>query len=170
MKVRKKSLYGMFGGFPSISDMYNNKCFCCPADRPGNRCCGEKWCAETWKRYEAIIKPEWHHVTLTTLTNIDFDMLDEKRQLYLTLYRDWKATCKNLRKCKCDDSYEDCRISFTRRSYKAFHDGRISKELLNFFDRKISMTNVECGVWSSAVEVAMGQHTSRKYNMPTLRY
>lgn len=77
MKVPKNSLYGMFGGFPTISEMYNNKCFCCPADRQGNRCCGEKWCVETWKRYEAIINPEWHHVSLNTLANLDFDMLAE---------------------------------------------------------------------------------------------
>lgn len=38
------------------------------------------------------------------------------------------------------------------------------------FDTQISMVNVECGVWSSAVEVATGQHESRKYNKPTLRY
>lgn len=38
MKLSKNSLYGMFGGFPTISEMYNNKCFCCPADRQGNRC------------------------------------------------------------------------------------------------------------------------------------
>ena len=32
------------------------------------------------------------------------------------------------------------------------------------------MVNVECGVWSSAVEVATGQHESRKYNKANLRY
>lgn len=26
-KLRKKSFYGMFGGFPTITEMYNNKCF-----------------------------------------------------------------------------------------------------------------------------------------------
>lgn len=32
------------------------------------------------------------------------------------------------------------------------------------------MVNVECGVWSSAFEIATGQHDSRKYNRATLRY
>lgn len=39
-----------------------------------------------------------------------------------------------------------------------------------YFDKKISMANVECGVWSSAVEVAAGQKESRKFNRQTLRY
>lgn len=54
----------MFGNtIRSKCKMYNNGYYGCPADRKGNRCCGEKWCAETWKRYEAIINPEWHHVS-----------------------------------------------------------------------------------------------------------
>ena len=57
--------------FPSISEMYNDKCFCCVADRKGNECKGRETCGKTWKRYEAIINPEWHHVSLA---NIDFDM------------------------------------------------------------------------------------------------
>lgn len=170
MKTRTNSIYGMFGGFPSISEMYNDKCFCCTADRQGNRCCGEKWCAETWKRYEAIINPEWHHVSLAALANLDFDMLDEKRHIYLTLYRDWMKTRKNLSKCKYIESYEKCRVIFARKYRKLLYDGRISKAMCNFLDRKISMLNLECGLWSSAVEVAMGQHPSRKYNRATLRY
>ena len=92
--------------FPSISEMYNDKCFCCPADRPGNRCCGEKWCAETWKRYEAITNPEWHHVSLKTLANIDFDMLDEKRKLVCDINQILKYGIRNLYKCENHISYE----------------------------------------------------------------
>lgn len=58
-KVRKSSFYGMFGGFPSISEMYNDKCFCCVADRKGNECKGKETCGKTWKRFEAMAKPEW---------------------------------------------------------------------------------------------------------------
>ena len=106
MKVSKNSIYGMFGGFPSISEMYNDKCFCCPADRKGNECKGTETCGKTWKRYEAITNPEWHHVSLATLANIDFDMLDEKRQLYLSLYREVKELIHDLHKCKSGRAYE----------------------------------------------------------------
>lgn len=169
-KVRKDSFYGMFGGFPSISDMYNEKCFCCPADRLGNRCCGEKWCAETWKRYEAITNPEWHHVNLNTLANLDFDMLNEKRQLYLKLYRELKELIQDLHKCKSGRSYERRLAKMYIRNAELVEENKISHDYIDYFTRKISMCNVECGLWTSVVEEATGLHKSRRYNMHTLRY
>lgn len=163
-KVPKNSLYGMFGGFPSISEMYIDKCFCCPADRQGNRCCGEKWCAETWKRYEAIINPEWHHVSLATLANLDFGMLDEKRQTYLIAYRDLKQTLLYLRKCKTQDTYDTCFIRYTRRKNLLYAEGKISDAMWKYIERKLSMQNVESGTWASKCEDATGHHESRRYN------
>ena len=164
MKTRTNSLYGMFGGFPSISDMYNNKCFCCPADRPGNRCCGEKWCAETWKRYEAIVNPEWHHVSLSTLANIDFDMLDEKRQTYFTIYRDLQQTLSHLRNCKTVNTYSACYNRFVKRLNVIRGKSKITNAMYKYIEAKLSMQNVESGLWTSAWEVAMGSHESRRYN------
>lgn len=162
--VQKNSLYGMFGGYPSISDMYNDKCFCCPADRPGNRCCGEKWCAETWKRYEAIVNPEWHHVSLSTLANIDFDMLDEKRQTYLTAYRDLKQTLSYLRKCKTVNTYSACYNRYVKRLNVMRGKSKITNAMYKYIEAKLSMQNVESGLWSSAWEAATGSHESRRYN------
>lgn len=144
--------------------MYNNGYYGCPADRQGNRCCGEKWCAETWKRYEAIINPEWHHVSLNTLANIDFDMLDEKRQTYLTAYRDLKQTLSYLRKCKTQDTYDTCFIRYTRRKNMLWAEGKISDAMWKYIERKLSMQNVESGVWASKCEDATGHHESRRYN------
>lgn len=62
------------------------QCMMCPADREGNRCGGKQWCKQTWKRYDAICNPEWHHVSLATLTNIDNETLDEKSRNYMYLY------------------------------------------------------------------------------------
>lgn len=127
-------------------------------------------CEEVHKQMKAINNPEWHHVSLDTLANIDFDILDEKRKVYLSFYKKWKEVRKNLRKCNCGYSYDRCRNVFRRSLTIALDKKKISKELVNYFDRQISMVNVECGVWSSAVEVAAGEHESRKYNRPTLRY
>lgn len=146
------------------------QCLMCSADREGNRCGGKQWCKQTWKRYDAIVNPEWHHVSLATLANIDFDMLDEKRKIYLSFYKKWQEARKNLRKCSCGNSYERCCRVFRRSLTIALGEKKISKSLVDYFDRQISMVNVECGVWSSMVEVAMGQHDSRKYNRATLRY
>lgn len=169
-KVSKNSLYGMFGGFPTITEMYNNKCFCCPADRQGNRCGGEQWCAETWKRYEAIINPEWHHVNLATLANIDFDMLDKKRQVYLKAHRELKRTLVDLSKCKTGHTYEARARKFMRDMISKYYDNEISYAMRKYLDLQLSMSNVVNGVWNSYVEPAMGLHESRRYSRPTLTY
>lgn len=127
-------------------------------------------CEQVHKQMKAKHNPEWHHVNLETVRNIDFDMLDEKRKVYLSFYKKWQEVRKNLRKCRCGHSYERCYNSFRRSLTIALAKKKISKTLVDYFDRQISMVNVECGVWSSAVEVATGQHESRKYNRPTLRY
>ena len=150
--------------FPSIPDMYNNKCFCCPADRSGNRCCGEKWCAETWKRYEAITNPEWHHVSLATLANIDFDMLDKKRQIYFTVYRDLQQTLSHLRNCKTVNTYSACYNRFVKRLNVMCGKSKITNAMYKYIEAKLSMQNVESGIWSSAWEAATGSHESRRYN------
>lgn len=169
-KLRKKSFYGMFGGYPSITEMYNDKCFCCVADRKGNECKGKKTCGKTWKRYEAIINPEWHHVNLNTLANLDFDMLDEKRQLYLKLYRELKELIQDLHKCKSVSAYERRLDKMYIRNNELVVENKISQDYINYFTRKISMCNVECGLWTSRVEEATGLHKSRRYNRYILKY
>lgn len=155
------NLYGMF---PTIPDMYNNKCFCCPADRQGNRCCGEKWCKDTWKRYDAIIKPEWHNVSLATLANLDIDMLDEKRQTYLTAFRDLQQTLSHLRKCKTQATYDKCIIRYMVRRNYAYAQGKFSNAMYKYIEAHLSMQNVESGVWASDNEISTGFHKSRRYN------
>lgn len=163
-KVPKNCLYGMFGGHPSILEMYNDKCFCCLADRKGNECKGKETCGKTWKRYEAISNPNWHNVSLSTLSNLDFDMLDEKRQIYLTAYRDLQQTISYLRKCKTQDTYDTCFIRYTRRKNTLLVEGKISDAMWKYIERKLSMQNVESGVWASKCEDATGYHESRRYN------
>ena len=156
--------------FPSISDMYNDKCFCCPADRKGNECNGKETCGKTWKRYEAITNPEWHHVSLATLASIDFDMLDEKRQVYLNAHRELKRTLADLSKCKTGHTYEARARKFFRDMKSKYYRNKISHEMRKYLDLQISMSNVINGVWSSYVEPAMGLHESRRYSRTTLTY
>lgn len=143
---------------------------CCIADRKYNRCGGTQTCRTTWERYKAIVNPEWHHVNLNTLTNLDFDMLDEKRQLYLKLYRELKELIQDLHKCKSGRAYERRLAKMYIRNAELFDENKISHDYINYVTRKISMCNVECGLWTSLVEEATGLHKSRRYNMHTLRY
>lgn len=156
--------------FPSISDMYNDKCFCCAADRKGNECKGAETCGKTWKRYEAITNPEWHHVSLATLANLDFDKLDKKRQVYLKAHRELKRTLADLSKSKTGRTYEARALKFFRDMKSKYYRNVISHEMRKYLDLQISMSNVVNGVWSSYVESATGCHESRIYSRTTLPY
>lgn len=103
---QKQHLTSLSGSFPTVEEMRNNKCFCCPADRQGNRCSGKEWCNKTWARYDAITKPEWHHVSLATLANIDFDTLDGKRKLVCDINQILKDGISNLYKCETHIAFE----------------------------------------------------------------
>lgn len=113
------------------------KCLMCPADREGNRCGGKQWCKQTWKRYDAIVNPEWHHVSLATLANIDFDMLDEKRKLVLDINQILKDGIRNLYKCENHISFEvleryvirKCDELIRRNRLKAFWFSYIARQL-----------------------------------------
>ena len=136
----------------------------CPADREGNRCGGKEWCMATWKRYEAIIKPEWHNVSLATIANLDFNMLDTKRQKYMTIYKLTKNTIKSMYKCKSITQYRSLTNRLITYVHSAFRNDRCTIALVQYVRAKISMCNVECGVWTSAWEAATGSHESRRYN------
>lgn len=113
---------------------------------------------------EAIKNMEWHHVSLTTLANLDFDMLDEKRQRYFTVYRELQETLTRLRKCKTLESYDNCLTRLMRRKNVMWARGEISNAMWHFIEAKLSMQNVESGVWGSYNEKATGYHKSRRYN------
>lgn len=140
------------------------QCMMCSADREGNRCGGKQWCKQTWKRYDAIVNPEWHHVSLNTLANLDFDMFDEKRQRYFTVYRELQETLTRLRKCRTLESYDNCLMRLMRRKNVMWARGEISNALWHFIEVKLSMQNVESGIWGSYNEKSTGYHKSRRYN------
>jgi hypothetical protein len=127
-------------------------------------------CEQVHKQMKAKSNPEWHHVSLAALANIGNDMLDDKRRLYFTVWNELNKTFKNLHKCNSGLSYDKALAHLRRWITKLYYNKQITSDLKRYVDIKISMCNVECGVWSSAVEVATGQHESRKYNRPTLRY
>lgn len=63
-------------------------------------------CIKAHKQMKAISNPEWHHVSLATLANIDFDMLDEKRKLVQDINHILKDGIRNLYKCENHISFE----------------------------------------------------------------
>lgn len=131
----------------------------------------EKNVSESYRKHlHAIMNPEWHHVNLATLANIDFDMLDKKRQVYLKAHRELKRTLADLSKCKTGHTYEARARKFMRDMISQYYDNEISYAMRKYLDLQLSMSNVVNGVWSSYVEPATGLHESRRYSRPTLTY
>ena len=125
------------------------------------------YCKQVHKHLKAINNPEWHNVRLA---NIDFDMLDEKRQLYVSLYREIKELLKDLHNCKSGRSYEKRLAKMYSRSADLVYENKVTSDYIRYVTRKVSMCNVECGLWTSANEVSTGYHKSRRYNQMTIRY
>lgn len=121
-------------------------------------------CEQVHKYMKAINNPKWHTVRLATVNSSDFFRLNEKLKLYISAYRELKQTLSYLRKCKTQDTYDTCFIRYIKRINVIYANGKISNAMFNFIKVKLSMQNVESGVWSSDCEDATGYHKSRRYN------
>ena len=113
------------------------QCLMCPADRQGNRCCGEQWCKQTWKRYGAIVNPEWHHVSLATLANIDFDMLNEKRKFVCGINQILKDGIRNLYKCENHISFEVLERYVIRKCDELIRHNRLKAFWFSYIARQL---------------------------------
>lgn len=113
------------------------QCMTCLADREGNRCGGKQWCKQTWKRYDAIVNPEWHHVSLATLANIDFDMLDEKRKLVRDINQILKDGIRNLYKCENHISFEVLERYVIRKCDELIRHNRLKAFWFSYIARQL---------------------------------
>lgn len=113
------------------------QCMMCQADRQGNRCGGKQWCKQTWKRYGAIVNPEWHHVSIATLANIDFDMLDEKRKLVVNINQILKDGIRNLYKCENHISFEVLERYVIRKCDELIRHNRLKAFWFSYIARQL---------------------------------
>lgn len=113
------------------------QCMMCPADREGNRCGGKQWCKQTRKRYDAIVNPEWHHVSLAILANIDFDMLDEKRKLVCNINQILKDGIRNLYKCENHIAFEVLERYVIRKCDELIRHNRLKAFWFSYIARQL---------------------------------
>lgn len=144
------------------------QCMMCSADREGNRCGGKQWCKQTWKRYDAIVNPEWHHVSIATLANIDNDMLDEKRRNYMYLYNLIKDFRKYAFEIICKDVYFETTSNAFRNIQQLYFNNVISFTTYDYAAKHIQTVGVEKGWFDSKSEETFGYKESRRYKV-TLR-
>ena len=126
-------------------------------------------CEQLHKQMKARSNPNWHHVSLATLANIDNDMLDEKRQRYFKIYKELIKTVSDLHKCKTAATYEIRWWKFKQAIADDIYYKGTTLYMTRFLDAKISMCNVECGLWSSVNEKATSFIKSRRYGYTTLK-
>lgn len=126
-------------------------------------------CEQVHKQMKAKNNSEWHHVRLAKLANIDIDMLDEKRQRYLKIYKELIKTVNDLHKCKTAATYENRWLRFKQVIADDIYFRGTTLYMTRFLDSKISMCNVECGLWTSADEKATSFIKSRRYRNITLK-
>lgn len=156
-------LTSLFWSFPTVEEMRNNKCFCCPADRQGNRCSGKEFCNKTWNRYNAIVNQEWHHVSLKTLANIDYDMLDEKRRLYMKVYRMTANVINSIYKCNRFISIDNLRTNLLKTVRNMAKNGAIEWALVEYVKAKLDNCYLVKGLSSSIMAKTYNYNESRSY-------
>lgn len=122
------------------------------------------YCEQVHKQLKAINNPNWHTVRLATVNSNDFIKLNEKLKLYISAYRDLKQTISYLRKCKNIKTYDRCYLNYIKKQNDMMAKGKFTDAMLHYIRAKLSMQNVESGVWSSDCEGATGFHKSRRYN------
>lgn len=108
------------------------QCMMCPADRQGNRCGGKQWCKQTWKRYGAIVNPEWHHVSLANI-----DMSAEKRKLVFDINQILKDGIRDLYKCENHISFEVLERYVIRKCDELIRHNRLKAFWFSYIARQL---------------------------------
>lgn len=89
------------------------------------------------KHLHAIINPEWHHVSLATLANIDFDMLDEKRKLVFDINQILKDGIRNLYKCENHISFDVLERYVIRKCDELIRHNRLKAFWFSYIARQL---------------------------------
>lgn len=116
----------------------------------------------------AIVNPEWHHVSIATLANIDNDMLDEKRRNYMYLYNLIKDFRKYAFEIIRKDVYFETTSNVFRNIQQLYFNNVISFTTYDYAAKHIQTVGVEKGWFDSKSEETFGYKESRRYKV-TLR-
>lgn len=86
---------------------------------------------------KAIQNPNWHHVSLNTLANIDFDMLDEKRKLVFDINQILKDGIRYLYKCENHISFEVLERYVIRKCDELIRHNRLKAFWFSYIARQL---------------------------------
>lgn len=94
-------------------------------------------CEQVHKQMKAKSKLEWHHVSLATLANIDFDMLDEKRKLVFNINQILKDGIRYLYKCENHISFEVLERDVIRKCDELIRHNRLKAFWFSYIARQL---------------------------------
>lgn len=121
------------------------------------------YCESVHKQMKARINPEWHHVSLKTLANIDYDMLDEKRRLYMKVYRMTVNVTNTIYKCNRFSSIDNLRTNLLQTVRNMAKNGVIEWALVEYVKAKLDNCYLVKGVSSSIMAKTYNYNESRSY-------
>lgn len=105
----------------------------------------------------------WHHVSLKTLANIDNDMLDEKRRVYMKIYRMTANIINTMYKCNKLSSIDTLRRRLISTVEKMWAHKVITYSLVHYVKAKIDNCYLVVGLLSSMYASSYSDKVSRTY-------
>lgn len=107
--------------------------------------------------------PEWHHVSLATLANIDIDMLDETRQIYMHVRYQLNRVIKAIYKCNRYTTMDILRTSIIQHIKNLLRNKKVNRSLLRYAEAQIDNCYLVNGVISSKYAGIYSEKSSRAY-------
>lgn len=120
-------------------------------------------CEQLHKQMKAKSNPEWHHVSLATLANIDIDMLDETRQIYMHVRYQLNRVIKAIYKCDRYTTMDILRTSIIRHIENLLRNKKVNRSLLRYAEAQIDNCYLVNGVISSKYAGSYSEKSSRAY-------
>lgn len=173
----KGILNAQFGmNMNAIENLCPNRNTCC-IESPFRRCdykyksdkCNEVHkafihdCKRYYNHIKAIQNPNWHHVSLNTLANIDIDMLDETRQLYMHVKYQLNTVIKAIYKCKRYTSIDILRNRLIQHVKSLARNRKVDYKLLYYVKAQIDNCYLVNGLISSTYADCYSNKASRAY-------
>lgn len=120
-------------------------------------------CEQVHKQMKAKSNSEWHHVSLATLANIDIDMLDETRQIYMHVRYQLNRVIKAIYKCNHYPTMDILRTSIIQHIENLLRNKKVNRSLLRYAEAQIDNCYLVNGVISSKYASSYSEKSSRAY-------
>lgn len=157
----------VFEGCKTVKSVREVDKVCCDCSHFNACRRGNQTVAPTCCIYDSLYKARknlnWHNVSLKTLANIDFDMLDETRQIYMRVRYQLNTVIKAIYKCNHYAAMDILRTSIIQHIENLVRNKKVNRSLLRYAEAQIENCYLVNGVISSKYAGSYSEKTSRAY-------